>query len=176
MFRVIKIESGFKPNFKLKILVMKNVNNRSYSLLLVPFIAMFSSIGVINAQNRVQNRQQGISNTQRFIDVDANSDGFIGQDEYKFGSFNEFDTDQDGKLSRIEYQRKNRSTKRNSTGNSVSGRNRGKGNCQVTQRGNGMGQRMDQGKGQKRGTGVCPKDNQCSRKKNNRNNWGRRAS
>lgn len=156
---------------------MKNViNNRSYSLLLVPFIAMFSSIGAINAQNGLQNKQQRISKTQRFIDVDTNRDGFISQDEYQFGTFNEFDTDQDGKLSRIEYQKKNRSTKKNSTGNSVSGMNRGKGNCQVTQRGNGKGQRINRGNGQKNGTGICPNGNQCPRKKNNVNTRGRRAS
>jgi len=156
---------------------MKNViNNRSYSLLLVLFIAMFSSIGAINAQNRVQSKQQRINITQRFIDIDTNRDGFIGQDEYKFGTFNEFDTDQDGKLSRIEYQKKNRSTKINRTGNSLSGRNRGKGNGKVTQRGNGKGQRMNQGNCQKNGTGVCPNGNQCPRKKNNISTRGRRAS
>lgn len=152
----------------------KVINNRSHNLILVSFIVLFLSIGTIYAQN--QNKRQRTNKAQRFIDVDINRDSYISQDEYQFGSFNEFDTDQDGKLSRIEYQKKNRRTNRNSTGKVISGNNKGKGNCQVTQRGNGRGRRINQGNGQKKGTGVCPNGNQCPRKKNSTIFRGRKAS
>ncbi|MGB5435798.1 MAG: hypothetical protein WBM98_07905 [Maribacter sp.] len=155
---------------------MKNViNNSTYSVLLVPLIAMFSIIGTINAQNTIQNKQQSTNTVQRFIDVDTNNDGFISQDEYQFGPFNEFDTDKDGRLSRNEYRDKNRALNRNIVGNGKAGINNGKGNGQ-TQRGNGKGQRIGQGNGQKNGTGVCPYGNQCPRKKSGTKTRGRRAT
>lgn len=156
---------------------MKNeFNNSLYSVLLVPLVAMFFSTGTINAQNGIQNNQQSNNKTQKFYDVDANRDGFVDETEYQLGSLDEFDTNNDKKLSRIEYQTANRSNLGNKQGNGISGRNKGCGMGQgINQgngrsgrnKGNGMGQGINQGNGQNQGTVDCPYNNQCTWNPNN---------
>lgn len=150
---------------------MKNeINNSLYSVLLVPLVAMFFSTGTMNAQNGVQNNQQRLNKTQKFYDVDVNRDGFVDETEYQFGSLDEFDTDKDKKLSRIEYRTANRSNLGNNVGNGRSGRNKGNnsGNRKSGRnKGNTMCQGNNRGNGQNQSTGFCPYNKQSPRNTSN---------
>jgi len=129
----------------------KIIKNRLNGILVVPFIVMFFSTGIINSQNTVQNEQQRINKTQRFIDRDTNKDGFITENEFQFSSFNQFDIDKNGKISRKEYRKINRSIQGNITGNVKQGKNKGKGKG----KGSNQANRYDNDKNQSVTRGNC---------------------
>jgi hypothetical protein len=162
--------NNFRPHQKsneIKQNIMKNmINNSWYNLLMVSIIAIFSSMGAVNAQNPAQNKQQIINNSQCFIDKDTNKDGFINKDECQFGSLDEFDTDNNGKLSRNEYINAKHTLNGNIGGNLGLCIKRNRGNCIIAQRGNGVFKNGNCGNAQNRGTGVCPYENQGSYNKN----------
>ena len=110
---------------------MKTPENKLISLFMAAFIVMFFSIAV-NSQNDVQNGQEQTNKVQRFVDMDINKDGSISKTEFQSDVFDEFDTDQNGVLSRNEYRAINRSTKKNQANgqrnmNSNKGKKQGKG-------------------------------------------------
>ena len=117
---------------------MKIIENKLGSLLATTLVMMLFTIGV-NSQNNVQNEQQQTNKVQRFVDMDTNNDGSISKTEFQFEGFDEFDTDQNGVLSRSEYREYNRSTMRNQ-GNGQNKNNNAK-----------------KGKGLGNGSGTCPK-------------------
>lgn len=146
---------------------MKNrINSRWYILLMVSIVAIFSSMGTVNAQNPLQSKQQIINKSRCFIDMDTNKDGFLNKDEYQFDSLDEFDSDKNGKLSHNEYLNAKSTLNRNTVANLGLGMNRNRGNCMIVQRGNVVFKNGNRGNAQNRGTGVCPCGNQCSYNKN----------
>lgn len=150
------------------------IKNKFNSLkIVVPFIMILLSAGMANSQNTEQNTQQNRVNAQRFVDLDTNNDGFIGQNEFQFGSFNDFDVDKNGKLSHNEFRKYNRSIQRNAQSNAKpmngSGNANGQGNQNAKGKNNGMKQNN------RKGTGVCPNGNVPAKKKNFAKKGGRNS-
>jgi len=162
----------------------KIIKNRLNGILVVPFIVMFFSTGIINSQNTVQNEQQRINKTQRFIDRDTNKDGFITENEFQFSSFNQFDIDQNGKLSRKEYRKINRSFQGNTTGNAKSGKNKGHGkgkgkgkrSNEANQYDNGKNQSVTRGNCRGKASGNSSNAKQCNKGKKSKKGGGRGGS
>ena len=158
----------------------KIIKNRLNGLLVLPFILMFLSTGIINSQNTVQNEQQRINKTQRFIDKDTKNDGFISENEFQFSSFDQFDIDQNGKLSRNEYRKINRSIQGNTTGNAKSGKNKGnwkgKGSNEANRSDNEKNQSMTRGNCRGKDSGYSSNGKQCNKRKKSKKGGGRGAS
>jgi len=80
------------------------INFRWFDGLLILGFALFFSMGTAAAQARQQ-----AGDCTRFIQCDLNGDGFIAQNEFRQGSFADFDENGDGQLSRQEYRNMNKS-------------------------------------------------------------------
>jgi len=134
---------------------MKITENKLNSLLVVTFFAMFFTTGMGYSQNNTQNDQQ-IDKLQRFIELDLDNDGYITKSEFQSSSFDTYDNDQNGKLSRSEYREMKQSINQaqcNYNGNSSTQSNRdakGKRNCPY---GNQNGKWKNCGKQKTKGIG-----------------------
>lgn len=58
----------------------------------------------VNSQNDIQKEQTQITIEQRFYDLDTDKDGYISKAEFNFDSFEKYDLDQDGNLTRNEFR------------------------------------------------------------------------
>ncbi|HKK11322.1 MAG TPA: EF-hand domain-containing protein [Flavobacteriaceae bacterium] len=135
---------------------MKKAENKLSNLWVVTLCAMFFTTMAMNAQNSVQNENKQINKAQRFIDLDANTDGFISKSEFQFSSFDKFDVDENGKLSRNEFRAMKHSIIRTQNNNGMG----------ITPNRQDRNGNVEPGNRQGNGTGVCPYGNRSAKKKN----------